>query len=157
METAQNVIDLLSQKYKSRISVLTNTLENKFCSILDTKNGTIFSVSCESLFVFKDSKNNFWSTTPKSFIYNNQKHYPTEGQEYTSKNGAKYTFTNKEAVLKRAVAYFEKFIDPCYGIKIANEKFIIYESLDKTKFLALNLQKFKARMFSKVDTYLSFN
>ncbi|NWL02951.1 hypothetical protein DM790_19185 [Flavobacterium collinsii] len=125
--------------------------------MLDNKNGTMFSVSYDSLYIFKDSNDNLWSTTPKSFVYNEKKYYPRVGQEYTRKDGIKYTFTTKEHVLEKAVAYFEKFTDPNYGIKIVNQKLFFYEGHDKTKKINLNLHKFKARMFDKTDTYVSFN
>ncbi|AWK06599.1 hypothetical protein HYN56_21145 [Flavobacterium crocinum] len=155
METIQKVIELLSKKYKARISILSNNLDGRFNSMLDTKNGTMFSVSFDSLYVFKDSNNNFWSTTPRSFVYNDKKYYPKAGQEYTRHDGIKYTFTTREEVLEKAMAYFEKFIDPNYGIKIVNQKLFFYEGRDKTE--VLNLQKFKSRLFGKIDTYISFN
>ncbi|WP_289660948.1 hypothetical protein [Flavobacterium panacagri] len=157
MQTIQKVIELLSQKYKSRISILNNNLDGRFSSILDTKNGTMFSVSFDSLYVFKDSDNNFWSTTPRSFIYNDKKYYPKAGEEYTRKDGIKYIFTTREEVLEKAAAYFGKFIDSNYGIKIVNQKLFFYEGRDKTEKIDLNHQKFKSKLFGKIDTYISFN
>lgn len=157
MQTIQKVIELLSKKYKSRITILSNNLDGRFKSILDTKNGTMFSVSYDSVYIFKDSNENLWTTTPKSFIYNDKKFYPRVGQEYTRKDGITYTFTTKEEVLEKAVVYFEKFIDSNYGIKIVNQKLLFYEDRDKKTKINLNLHKFKVRMFDKTDTYVSFN
>ncbi|MFD2941849.1 hypothetical protein [Flavobacterium notoginsengisoli] len=157
MQTIQKVIELLSKKYKSRITILNNNLDGRFNSILDTKNGTMFSVSYNCVYIFKDLNDNLWTTTPKSFIYNDKKFYPRVGQEYTGKDGITYSFTTKEEVLEKAVTYFEKFIDPYYGIKIVNQKLLFYEDRDKTTKFNLNLHKFKARMFDKTDTYVSFN
>lgn len=156
METAQKLIKLLSRKYKSRISVLTDNLNHKFSSVLDTKNGTMFSVSYNVLYVFKDSEDNLWSSTPTSFIHNDQKYHPKEGQEFTRKDGVKYIFTTKEEVLAKATTYFEKFIDINYGIKIVTKKILFYYH-NKTEKLNINHHKFKARMFDKIDTYISFN
>ncbi len=157
METLQKVIELLSKNFNSRISILSNSPDGKFNSILDTKNGIMFSVSYDCLYIFKDLNDNIWATTPKSFIYKDQTYHPKEGEAYTRKDGIKYIFTTKEAVLEKAAAYFEKFIDQNYGIKIVNEKLFFYEGRDRTEKFDLKLHKFKARMFDKIDAYISFN
>lgn len=156
METLQKVIELLSKQYNSRISILGNSLDGRFNSILDTKTGAMFSVSNEYFYVFKDSNDNFWSTTPKSFIYNEKKYYPKIGEEYTRKDGIKYSFTTKEAVLEKAVSYFEKFIDQHYGIKVVHRKLFFYEDVNTNKF-KLTLQQFKAKRYDRINAYISFN
>ncbi|MCR4031520.1 MULTISPECIES: hypothetical protein [Flavobacterium] len=157
METLQKVIELLSKQYSSRISILGNSPDGRFNSILDTKTGAMFSVSNNYFYVFKDPHDNFWSTTPKSFIYNEQRYYPKVGEEYTRKDGIKYSFTTKEAVLEKAAAYFEKFMDQHYGIKVINEKLFFYEGANTTDKFNLTLQQFKARMYDKIDACISFN
>ncbi|SHM00722.1 hypothetical protein [Flavobacterium chilense] len=158
MHNIKKVIELLSKKYSYGISVLSNSSDGKYNSILDTQNGTLFSVSYNSLYVFKDSDNNFWSTIPKSFVYNDKKYYPKLGEEYTRKDGVKYSFTTKEEVLKMATSYFERFTNPYRGIKVASQGEFLSNNTNKSQVkYDLILEKFQSKVRNKIHTSFSFN
>lgn len=155
MQNIKKVIELLSKKNCPRISVFDNNGNGELDSILDTKNGTLFSVTRNSLYVFKDANNNFWSTVPKSFIYNNEKYHPKVGDQHIRKDGVKYSFTTKEVILEMAFLYFEKFSNPYQGVKVVFEKKFVHKH--KKIQCEIVLQKFQSQMHNKMDTFISFN
>jgi hypothetical protein len=154
MQQLEKVIELLTQKYNSSISVCGKNKDGKQNSIINTENGTLFTVSNNSLYTFTDKDGNMWLTVPKSFIFNDQRYYPSIGNEYTRSDGLKYTFVNKEVVVSIARDYFEKFVDQNYGIKkkLSNMLFL-YEG-DQ---YVVDYNRFKSKIHNKIDAYISNN
>ncbi|WPO78517.1 hypothetical protein [Flavobacterium sp. KACC 22761] len=154
MNTIRKVIELLSKKYSRNIAV--NQDGAKYTYLLDTNNGTLFSASYNSLFLFKDANNNFWSTVPRSFSHNKKKYHPKLGEEYVQKDGVRYSFTSKEAILAMANSYFGRFTNPYNGIKVADKgRFFSNNANQKSTKYDLILEKFKGQ--NKIYPQFSVN
>lgn len=108
MPISQKILYLLSRKYNSNISILGSYPSSKFTSILDMDNGTIFIVSDDFLFYFKDKNKNLWLTIIESFHLNGEEYYPKLGDVYLLPDGSHYSFTTKEEIVAMALKYFEK-------------------------------------------------
>ncbi|WP_343694591.1 hypothetical protein [Flavobacterium sp.] len=108
MPITVKIIQLLSQKYNSNISILGDFQTRKPASILDTFNKTIFIALNDSIASFKDQNGNLWLTAIDSFSVDGQEHFPKTGDCFTLKNDLKYSFVSKEEVITMAEAYFEK-------------------------------------------------
>ncbi|WP_125723100.1 hypothetical protein [Flavobacterium ustbae] len=108
MPELQKIIYLLSRKYNTNVSILGHFPISKFTSILDIDNGTLFIVSDESLFYFKDKNKNLWLTIVESFHLNGEIQYPKLGDSYMLSGGFHYSFTTKEEIVEMAIKYFEK-------------------------------------------------
>lgn len=146
--------ELLTQKYFSPISVLGNHPDGTQHSIFDTDNGTLFTVSTDSLYTFRDKDANVWSTIPEYFTFNKKRYYPTLGTQYILTDGLKYSFVSPEMVVSMAAAYFEKFADENYGIK----KKVTYMLFlyGGAQFITEHYQ-FKSKIHDKIDAYISNN
>jgi hypothetical protein len=156
MKTEKKITKLLTQKYTSEIAVFASNRDIKRKCVLDTDNGTLFTVSDNAIFCYRDKDQNHWVTVPRSFIINETVHYPVVGDEFTLNNGAKYYFTTKEAVIAIATIYFEKFVDKNYGIK---KKFSYLNFLDEScsyKYYA-EFKRFKSKTHDKIEAYMSYN
>ncbi|TRX31901.1 hypothetical protein FNW52_18080 [Flavobacterium sp. ZT3R18] len=155
MQQLEKVIELLTQKYNSSISVFGKNKDGKQKSIIDTENGTLFTVSNDSVYItFTDKDGNIWLTVPKSFIFNDQRYYPAIGSEYTRSDGQKYTFVTQEVVVSMARDYFEKFVDENYGIeKRLNYLLFSYEG---DQYVG-DYNRFKSKIHNKIDAYISNN
>lgn len=110
MQTTQKIIELLSKNYLPNITILGDFLISKYTSILDSNNGTIFIISDNTLFYFKDQDGNHWLTIITSFHLNGNEYKPKLGDLYIQNDGIKYSFTSREEVVAMAIAYFEQHI-----------------------------------------------
>lgn len=108
MQTTLKIIELLSKKYLSNISILGTYQSSKYISIVDSNNGTMFIISDNHLFSFKDQHCNLWLTILKSFYLNENEHNMKPDKFYTKSSGIKYSFTSKEKIVAMAVKYFEQ-------------------------------------------------
>ncbi|KIA97309.1 hypothetical protein OA93_15400 [Flavobacterium sp. KMS] len=156
MQIEKKVTELLTQKYTSEIAVFASNRDIRRKCILDTDNGTLFTVSDNAIYSYRDKDQNYWVTVPKSFIINQTVHYPVVGDEFTLKNGVKYYFTTKEAVIAIATTYFEKFTDNNYGIKKKFSYLIFLDESCTSKYYA-EFKRFKSKTHEKIEAYLSYN
>ncbi|HEY1195734.1 hypothetical protein [Flavobacterium sp.] len=108
MPLQHKIVELMSKKYNTNITVMGNYESSNYTSILDNDNGTILVVSNSDQFSFKDQDRNLWLTVVESFHADGKQHFPKIGESYTVNNGVKYNFTTKEAIVDMAVKYFDK-------------------------------------------------
>jgi hypothetical protein len=142
---------LITHRYLSRISVVNGT---NVKIILDTENDTLFTVSNDFLYSFKDKNYNTWSTVPESFTINEQVLYPVLGTVYQRSDGIKHSFTTKEIVIAMATQYFEKFIDKDHGLeKEMNGYLLNYQG---KSFAELN-DFFKSKNNPEIEGFISNN
>jgi hypothetical protein len=154
MRPLKKVIELLTQRYHSSISVLCNNLNGKQNSIFDTTNGTLFTVTNNSVYIFRDKDANVWSTVPKCFTFNKKRYYPIVGTKYTRSDGLEHSFVTQEVVVSMAKEYFEKFVDENYGIeKRLSYLLFFYEGAQYTG----EHNRFKSKIHDKIDAYISNN
>ncbi|MFB9079655.1 hypothetical protein ACFFLS_07185 [Flavobacterium procerum] len=158
MQTTEKIVKLLSSKYRPFIEIMNNS--NNFNSnvIVDSITGTMFSIQANFLFSFKDKDDNMWLTIPESLIINDKKYYPKVGDTISRSDGIEYHFTTKEEVVKMAIEYFEKFIDPYFGMIVIMEGLLFFENEGgrRTKFCGMH-QKFKSQAYDKIDAFISSN
>lgn len=109
MPLTKKITALLSDKYRSHISILGDFEKDPYTCILDSNNGTIFIITNTDLFSFKDQYRNHWITVIDSFHFNGKEHNPKLGESYTIPDETEYHFTTKEAIVEMAIAYFEKY------------------------------------------------
>ncbi|MCP2025367.1 hypothetical protein L1276_000507 [Flavobacterium sp. HSC-32F16] len=158
MQTQELLQNLLTQKYIKSIVIEGNYMTNKSAVLLDSQNGTVFSVSADFLFYFKDKSNNGWLTIPEELILNGKKYYPQLGDSITKNDGTTYYFTTKEAVIEMASSYFKKFIDPHYGIQTIVHGLSFFENIDdKSDIYWVIFQKFKSRKHQQIEAFVSSN
>lgn len=108
MQTTQKIIELLSKNYLANITILGDFLISKYTSIIDSDNGTLFIISDNVLFCFKDQEGHHWLTIIKSFHLNGNEHKPKLGDLYTQNDGIQYCFTSREEIVAMAIAYFDQ-------------------------------------------------
>lgn len=108
MPIQHKIVELMSKKYKTNITVMGNYESSNYTSILDNDNGTILVVSDTDQFSFKDQHRNLWLNVTDPFHADGKQHFPQLGESYKMSHGAEYSFTTKEAILDMAVEYFEK-------------------------------------------------
>ena len=116
MQSQELLQNLLSQKYRKPIITNGDYKTLKTAALLDTDNGTLFNVSADFLFYFKDKNDNVWLTIPKELIINGKIYYPKPGDSFTI-HGTTHYFTTKETVIEMAYSYFKQFENPHYGIE----------------------------------------
>ncbi|UUW11501.1 hypothetical protein NLG42_11980 [Flavobacterium plurextorum] len=158
MQTTEKIGKLLSSKYRPFIEILSNSKNCDSNVIVDSITGAMFSVQTNFLFLFKDKDDNMWLTIPKSLMINNKQYYPKVGDTISRSDGIKYHFTTKEEVVNMAIEYFEKFIDPYFGMIVTMEGQLFFENEEgrRTKFCGI-YQKFKSKAYDKIDAYISSN
>lgn len=152
MKTAEKAIQLLYQKYRLPIVVLGDNKNNKLKSVLNTDDGTLFSIA-DSQYTFRDQDGNFWLTIPKKLIINEKRYYPVPGDSYAF-NGMSYFFREPKDVIAMATDYFESFIDTDYGL----EKEISWHLFfDKHEHYVVPYTCFKSEKHTKMEAYISNN
>ncbi|MBO9583662.1 MAG: hypothetical protein J7574_05835 [Flavobacterium sp.] len=157
MQTEELLHTLLSQNYQSPIICFHNEIEGERTIILDSENGTLFSILEKTLFSFKDQDDNSWSTAPKSIYINNKEYYPEVGDSIMRSDGVTHYFTTKEIVLKKALSYFTKFI-LYYGLQVKRRICHFEEVSNETKYtFKLSEKKFKHIEYKKAKIYISYN
>jgi hypothetical protein len=105
----QKIIELATQKYISPIAVLGSHLE-KMITIINTENGTLFHMSHDASYAFKDKDGNHWHTILKCFPFDGKLYYPILGDKYILNEKMTIHFTTKEAIIEIAAAYFDEFL-----------------------------------------------
>lgn len=153
MQTEKKAIELISQKFYSRIVAVQDTMRK---SILDDKNGTLFTIS-NSHYTFRDQNGNFWLTIPENLIVNKKRYYPETGDIYTC-NGINLSFSTKEKIVNMAADYFQNFIDPFYGFDVHQKLCFFYDEENGKKHqYRLVASKFKSCAHKKIKAFISFN
>lgn len=153
MQLEKKAIEFLSRKYFSPIVVLQDNEDPALHSILDTNNGTSFSIS-NSIFFFTDKHGAIWLPIPKRFIINHKRYYPALGDSYIC-DEIKYTFTTKEAVITMAINYFENFLNADYGLEKKESWMLFF--FDKERYdLPYNCFKYKKNN-QEIKHYISNN
>jgi hypothetical protein len=152
MKTIERAIHLLNQKYLLPIIVIGNNINSKRKSILNTEDGTLFTIS-NSQYTFKDHNGNFWLTIPKRLIINEKRYYPTLGDNYTC-NGINYFFKSEKEIIFIATTYFENFIFTDYRL----EKDISWHLFfDDGERYVVPYTCFKSDKYTKIQVTISYN
>ncbi|MEN2398603.1 hypothetical protein GKZ90_0002335 [Flavobacterium sp. MC2016-06] len=116
----QKVIELVTQKYISPIAVFGSHLD-KMITIINTENGTLFHISHDSSYAFKDKDGNHWHTILKCFPFDDKLYYPVLGDKYILNERMTIHFTTKEAIIEIAAVYFEDFLVHKHENKTINQ------------------------------------
>ncbi|MBS7230536.1 hypothetical protein KHA90_05830 [Flavobacterium psychroterrae] len=152
MQLEEKARELISKKYYSPVVVLNDNKNITLNSVLDTSNGTLFTI-CDSHYSFKDQEGNFWLTIPKKLIINDEQYYPVIGNRYIC-DGIKYSFRTKEVVIAMAIDYFKKHIRKDYTLK-KKKKWHLFFCMGQR--YVLPYKSFKSRTNSKIKFYISNN
>lgn len=156
MQAEKKAIELISRKYSSRIVALHESKDDLRQSILDNKNGTLFSMY-NSQYTFRDIDGNIWLSVSKSILINDKMYYPVAGDRYTFDKRIIY-FVTKENLIEMAIDYFEKFIDPYYGLELSWKLNLFCEDINGQKHnYQLVESKFKSCAHKEISAYISFN
>lgn len=157
MQITEKAFQLLSQKFYSRIVIVGDYKKNKHVGLLDKENDTLFTVSNNFLYSFKDKYGNVWLTIPKSLVINEREYSPTVGDTVTYE-GIEYSFTTKEAVVELATKYFENFIDPDFGILMVMQVMYFFENKKNKKVKhPVAFKKFKYKIHDKIEAFTFCN
>ncbi|GAA3746126.1 hypothetical protein GCM10022422_33020 [Flavobacterium ginsengisoli] len=111
MPLTKKIIELLSKKFNTNITILGDYEKSNNTSILDNDNGTILVVSNRDQFYFKDLHRNLWLSVLDPFHIDGKQYYPQLGDSYTLNHGVQYSFATKEAIVEMASNYFAKHAD----------------------------------------------
>lgn len=158
METDKKIIELLTQKYFQNIIIHDYFEKDKNALIVDTLTDTLFTITDNFLFSFKDKNDNCWSTLPESIYLNDKIYYPQLGDCVTRSDGIKHVFITKEEVIEMATAYFKKFLIPFYGLTVQWRICHFEEIINGIKCsYKLSEKKFKAADHKKIKAFISLN
>lgn len=152
MNVEKKAIELLSQRYHSPIIKLNNNKNHTLKSIVDTRNGALFSFS-NAYYSFKDQEGNFWLTLPKTLIINDKEHNPVVGNRYIC-DGIKYSFRTQDVVIAMAANYFENFIDTDYGLKKKSKWHLFF--CERERYV-MPYNCFKSQKHKNIKIYISNN
>ena len=158
MLTKEKLIRLLTQKYQNHILIHGDYNKNKSTLLVDSNTSTLFTITDDFLFSFKDKDDNSWSTVPKSLYIKDKKYYPQLGDSITRSDGVKHYFTTKEEVVEMAIAYFNKFIIPYYGLQV-NCRICHFQEITNgiPYHYKLSEMKFKSSSYKEIQAYISSN
>jgi len=158
MQTQEKLSRLLTQKYLHNILIYGDYNKNQSAVIVDSNTSTLFTITDNFLFSFKNKNDNSWSTLPKSLYINDKQYYPKLGDSITRNDGVQHYFTTKKEVVEMAIAYFEKFIIPHYGFQV-NSRICHFEDIINGEKYTYNLSeiKFKSSSYKKIKAYISSN
>lgn len=156
IQTHKKAIELISQKYFSRIVAFGDKKHATPHSLLDNKTSTLFSIS-NSHCTFRDHNGNLWITIPETLMVNKKRYYPVIGDTYSC-DEITISFCAIETIVEMATNYFEKFIDPYYGFDLNwNLNFFCEETEGEKIRYQLVESKFKSSQHHEIDAYISFN